>query len=232
MTTTRTTPASTTPARTTPARTRRALAAGLAAAALATGLAACGDDDGSGPDTGSSAVSVPEGADFNEADVVFATDMVQHHAQALAMVDMTTGRDLDPEVAALVEQIRSAQAPEIEQMVDWLTAWDQPVPPTVNDHANAHAEDGTGMDGSGGMDMDSDMPGMMSDAEMDALEEAPDASFQEEWLEMMVAHHEGAVEMAETEAAEGEDADAVALAESIVDSQGAEIEQMQALLGA
>ncbi|KQQ44103.1 hypothetical protein ASF50_03085 [Nocardioides sp. Leaf307] len=199
-------------------------------------MAACGDDDGSGSDTGSdrgsAAVSVPESADFNEADVVFATDMVQHHAQALAMVDMTTGRDLDPEVADLVEQIRSAQAPEIEQMVDWLTAWDQPVPPTVNDHANAHAEDGTGTDGSGGMDMDSDMPGMMSDAEMDALEEAPDASFQEEWLEMMVAHHEGAVEMAETEAAEGEDADAVALAESIVDSQSAEIEQMRALLGA
>ncbi len=77
------------------------------------------------------------------------------------------------------------------------------------------------------MDMDSDMPGMMSDAEMDALEEAPDASFPGGVAGDDGRPPRGGVEMAETEAAEARTPTRFALAESIVDSQGAEIEQMQ-----
>jgi len=42
--------------------------------------------------------------------------MIQHHAQALSMVDLTMDRRLDPEVQALADDIRAAQAPEIERM--------------------------------------------------------------------------------------------------------------------
>ncbi|HEY0775417.1 MAG TPA: DUF305 domain-containing protein, partial [Nocardioidaceae bacterium] len=107
-------------------RYTRALAA--TAAALTLTLGGC-----------SSTESSAGGEGFNDADVDFTTDMIQHHAQALSMVDLTMGRGLDPEMVELTEQIRAAQAPEIEKMVDWLEEWDQPVPETSRDHANAHA---------------------------------------------------------------------------------------------
>ncbi len=91
-------------------RSAGALALGLV---LALGVAGCGE--GSSADT--TAVSTTE---HNDADVRFASEMVQHHAQALSMVDLTLGRDLSPEVATLAEDIRGAQAPEIETMTDWL----------------------------------------------------------------------------------------------------------------
>lgn len=75
-----------------------------------------------------------------------------------------------------------------------------------------------------------DMPGMMSAEEMQALADASDAEFQDMWLEMMTEHHEGAIEMAKSEQAEGKYPDAVALAESIETAQDAEIETIQGLL--
>jgi uncharacterized protein (DUF305 family) len=212
-------------------RFRRALGVAALGLALGAGLTACGEDD----TTTTAEVSATE---HNDADVAFATDMIQHHAQALSMVDLTMDRPLDPEVEALAEQIRAAQAPEIEQMVDWLTSWGEDVPETVRDHANA-GHDMSDMDGSDMGDdmgddmggMDPDMPGMMSAADMDALASASDEEFQDMWLEMMIEHHEGAVEMAETERSEGRFEDAVDLAGSIIDSQSEEIATMQDLLG-
>jgi uncharacterized protein (DUF305 family) len=197
--------------------------------AVSLGLAACSDDPEHGADHPSS--SIAESEDFNQADVDFATDMIQHHAQALSMVDLTMGRPLDPEVQALAEQIRAAQAPEIEQMVDWLTAWGEDVPETVRDHANAGHDMGDMDMGDDMGGMDSDMPGMMSAADMDALAAASDEEFQDMWLEMMIEHHEGAVQMAETEQSEGRYKDAVDLAGSIIESQSEEIATMKDLLG-
>lgn len=201
----------------------------IPAAALAAvlALAGCGDDDAGATDETRTAAN---GDEFNDADVAFATDMIPHHAQALAMVDLTQGRELDPEVQRLTEDIRAAQAPEIEQMVDWLTAWDEPVPETMRDHANSH-DMGEG-DGHDMEEMDDgDMPGMMSDEEMTELEDAPDADFQTMWLEMMIDHHEGAVEMARTEQEDGVFEPATELAESIETSQEKEIALMEGLLG-
>ena len=196
---------------------RRLLPALLLPLLLGT-LAACGGEDepATAKDSGR--------AGFNEADVEFATAMIPHHAQALVMVDMTMGRQVDPELAALAEQIRAAQAPEIEQMADWLTTWDEPVPETMRDHANAHGDDH-----GGGHLEDSDMPGMMSADDLDALGSLSGTEFQVEWVESMIEHHEGAVEMAEQELEEGEFRDALHLAEHIVDAQSAEIETLEQL---
>jgi uncharacterized protein (DUF305 family) len=183
-------------------------------------LTACGGQEDEQP---SETRTAANGDTFNDADVAFASDMVQHHAQALQMVDMTLGRDLDPEVVRLTEEIRAAQGPEIETMTDWLTDWDQPIPETSRDHANAHGE--------GDMEMDEDMPGMMSPDQMDELMKAPDKAFQDMWLEMMIDHHEGAVEMARTEQADGANAAAIDLAEQIESAQEAEISEMETLLG-
>jgi uncharacterized protein (DUF305 family) len=203
--------------------TRRALSAFTLATILTFSAAGCGSDDDLG---GSVEVSATE---HNDADVEFSSNMLQHHAQALSMVDLTLGRPLDPEVAELAEQIRAAQAPEIETFTDWLTEWDEEIPETMRDHANAGHDEGhvgESMEG-----MDADMPGMMSAEDMTALEDAPDDEFQTRWLEMMVEHHAGAIEMAEDEIDQGQYEPAVDLAKDIVASQGAEIETMEGLLG-
>jgi uncharacterized protein (DUF305 family) len=183
-------------------------------------LAACGGDDGP---------QVLSDTEHNDADVAFATDMIPHHAQALAMVELTRDRPLDPQVESLVEQISAAQTPEIELMADWLVDWDEEVPDTMRDYSHAGHGDASMEESMEGMDH-GDMPGMMSAEEMTALEDAADADFQTMWLEMMVEHHEGAIEMAQTEQAEGEYRPAVELAGEIVEGQSAEIETMQDLL--
>lgn len=185
-------------------------------AALA--LTACGSEENSDHH----ASAIPAGEEFNQADVDFATHMIQHHAQALAMVDLTRGRELSPQVQRLADEILMAQGPEIELMTDWLTAWDQPVPETVRDHANAHG------DGSGGID--EDMPGAMTEEAMAALEDAPDDEFEQLWLEMMIEHHAGALDMAKDEQADGTFKPALRLAESIESAQQQEIATMEDLL--
>ncbi len=114
-------------------------------------------------------------------------------------------------------------------MSDWLQDWDEEIPETMRDHSNAgHDMEGMGdsMDG-----LDSDMPGMMSGDDFDELENASESAFQTMWLELMIEHHEGAVEMAEEEQENGQYQPAVELAGDVVDTQTAEIEKMKSLLG-
>jgi len=173
------------------------------------GAAACGDNgepDGAGDRQG-----------FNDADVQFATDMIPHHAQALEMVNLTMGRKLSPEVRALADDIMAAQGPEVEQMVDMLEEWGQPVPETSLDHS------GHGM-------AETDMPGMASPEEMASLEAAQGEQFEQMFLTMMIEHHRGAIEMAEEELANGQNAEAQLLAESIREAQQQEIDLMTELL--
>jgi uncharacterized protein (DUF305 family) len=193
---------------------------GAVVAAVAVGLAltGCGDDKNAADDVHTAS----NGDEYNDADVRFASDMIPHHAQALAMVDLTVGRRLDPEVGQLVEDIREVQAPEIELMTDWLTSWGEEIPETVRDHANAH--------GHGGMEMNGDVPGMMSEEEMAELERADDAAFHDLFLTMMIAHHEGAITMARVEQDEGHFQPATELAKAIETAQSEEITRMEGLL--
>lgn len=185
---------------------------------LSLALTACGGDDSTGSPTSS--------GDHNDADVSFASDMIQHHAQALTMVDLTVDRDLDPDFQQLAEGIRDAQGPEIETMSNWLEQWGEEVPATVRDHSNAEGHDMGDMADDTGMGM----PGMMSDEDLEELADASDADFEDLWLEMMIEHHEGAVSMAETEQEDGTYEPAVSLAEQIVATQTEEIATMQEML--
>ena len=203
----------------------RALGATTLALTLALSATACGNED----DGSSTTATETSETEHNDADVAFASEMLQHHAQALSMVDLTMERPLDPEVTDLAERIRAAQAPEIETFTDWLTEWDEEIPETMRDHSNAGHDDGDMGDSMEGMD--ADMPGMMSAEDMNALQDAPDDEFQTMWLEMMVEHHKGAVEMAQAQVDDGQYQPAIDLAEDIVASQTAEIETMEGLLG-
>lgn len=210
---------------------RRAIVAGTLLAATAT-LSACGGDESSSSSTATN--DSPTGSasavagEFNEADVTFASQMIVHHASAVHMAKMVDGKEVSAETAQLADAIEAAQTPEIEQMSTWLEAWGEPVP-DVGDMMSGM----NGMD-MGDMDMgdmsNMDMPGMMSEGEMSALADAEGAEFETMWLEMMVKHHQGAVEMAQTEQADGQYQPAIDLAEQIETSQTAEIDEMQAML--
>ncbi|WP_110180799.1 DUF305 domain-containing protein [Nocardioides solisilvae] len=205
-----------------------ALAAPLLVLLLALVAAGCsGDDD--------DVVAEPsEGAsetDHNEADVAFAQEMIPHHAQALVMVDMAQGRTTDPEFEQLLEAIRAAQGPEIEEMADWLVEWGEEVPETMRDHARGggHGGDDESM-GERMEGLDHGMPGMMGPEELEELDASADDRFQDMWLTMMIDHHEGAIEMAQDLQQDGQYGPAIALAESIEESQTAEIAQMEEML--
>jgi uncharacterized protein (DUF305 family) len=203
------------------------LGAALAATTLTLTLAACGGEDN---DHEAHAEQTAANGDvFNDADVDFASAMIPHHAQALVMVDLTRGRELSPQLRQVTEDIQAAQGPEIELMTGWLTDWDQPIPETMRDHVNS-GHDMDDMGGSETSDDSSDMPGMMSEEEMADLEAAQGAGFEEMWLQMMVEHHQGAIEMAQSEQEDGVFEPAIELAESIETSQQAEIDHMEELL--
>ena len=207
------------------AKTRtRALSALALTLVLGAGLTACGED--TSEPAANAEVSTTE---HNDADVTFASDMITHHAQALSMVDLTLDRPLDPEVQALAEDIRETQGPEIETMADWLTEWGEDVPETMRDHVNGGHDMDDMSDNLDDMGHD-DMPGMMSADDIDELESSADAEFQDMWLEMMIEHHEGAVDLAQTEQAEGRFKDAVDLAGQVITTQTAEIDTMKELL--
>ncbi|CAI9418038.1 hypothetical protein HIDPHFAB_03170 [Nocardioides sp. T2.26MG-1] len=197
--------------------TKKTLAAVALLAASGLTLTACGDDTSG--DSDGQAQSSDTATSFNDADVTFAQQMIPHHQQAVEMAQMADGRATSAEVKELAENIEAAQGPEIETMTNWLEEWGQEVPSGDMEHGDM---------GHGG----GDMAGMMDDEQMSDLEDAMGGSWDQMFLEMMIEHHEGAIEMAETEVDEGESPEAVALAEKIITDQQAEIALMQDLLDA
>lgn len=186
-------------------------------------LGACGNNDGTSGTTTEptpKATTSAAAAAFNDADVTFAQDMIPHHRQAVDMAELAETRAESPQVKKLAAQIKAAQDPEIQTMTGWLEEWGKDVPEDMGD-----------MEGHGGMDMGDDMPGMMSSEDMDKLEAAKGAQFDKLFLDMMIEHHEGAVEMAKTEQADGKYATAKQLAATIEKAQTAEIATMRQLLG-
>jgi uncharacterized protein (DUF305 family) len=204
--------------------TRTTARLGRLAGALIAGtlvLTGCADDTAghNGHTTGSDASTTSSAsteASFNDADVAFATGMLPHHDGAIAMSELAAGRAADPRVLDLASRIEAAQTPEIDTLTTWLTEWG------VDDTSGAHHD---GMDH--GAD---DMGGMMSEEDMTALANASGAEFDRLFLTQMIEHHRGATAMAEREAADGQNADALAMAENIRDTQNAEIAEMQTLL--
>lgn len=189
---------------------RAAMATALAAGA-ALSLTACAM-----PFTAGGGTMMGGDGDQNAADIMFVQMMIPHHEQAIEMSEIILAKDgVDPEVSALAEQIRAAQDPEITLMEQWLDDWGLPSMSGMG-----------GMDhvGSGGMD------GMMSDEQMEELESAEGVAGSTLFLELMIDHHEGAVEMAEDVIDDGRSSDVRELAEQIITSQTAEIATMRELL--
>ena len=170
-------------------------------------------------------------ADHNDADVAFATDMIGHHAQAIQMANFTIGREgVDPRIARLAEEIRVDQTREIDTMSGWLRDWDEPVPETgfATGDGHTHSDDPYGAMGGD----HPGMPGMMSADELRTLAEAPADEFDALWIQMMVAHHEGAIQMAQEVQDEGRSEDVADLAGEIESAQRAEVKDLKGWLDA
>jgi uncharacterized protein (DUF305 family) len=164
---------------------------------------------------------------FNDADVMFAQQMIPHHQQAIEMAQMAASHTQNPKVRALAARIEAAQAPEIKTMTGWLHAWGKPVPTAMPGMMSPMP----GMMGSPTPGMSgAAVPGMMSPQEMSQLAAAHGAQFDRLFLQMMITHHQGAVEMARTEQAEGLNPAAKKLARQIETSQTAQIALMQHML--
>ncbi|TIH36185.1 DUF305 domain-containing protein [Subtercola vilae] len=205
-----------------------------AAIAAALTLSACSGSNSNMPgmDMGGSSMSsaaptAGASATFNTADVTFAQDMLPHHQQAVAMSDTLLAKGNVPEtVLQLANTIKSEQSPEIVKLNGWLTEWGatSASTPTSTDMSGMSTPGSTAMSG---MSMGT---GMMSQDDMDKLAAATGNDAAKLYLQQMIVHHTGAIDMAKTELTAGQNADAMALAQSIVTSQTAEITTMQTML--
>ena len=175
----------------------------LFVAAVAIVFAACSSS--------SSDTATPE---FNDDDVMFAQMMIPHHEQAIELADIA----LDPATAAsddvrkLAADIKTAQDPEIERMTSLLSSWEQPLAadPSI-DHGSM-------------------MKGMLTVEELDSLGTLTGTDFDRAWLAAMIAHHEGAIDMATDVRESGINSEIATLADDVTTTQSSEIELMTSLL--
>jgi uncharacterized protein (DUF305 family) len=172
----------------------------LAAALL---LAACsqgGDEQGGA----TSAAPAP-----NDADVTFTQNMIPHHQQAIEMAKLVESHTDRPELRTLADSIVASQGQEITQLQGWLKSWGKPETPDGMAH--------------GGMEM----PGTMSEADMNRLMESTGTDFDLAFVEMMAAHHQGAIDMAKTELKDGSLPEVTQFAQKVIDDQQKEVDQLQ-----
>jgi uncharacterized protein (DUF305 family) len=189
----------------------------LAAVAAALFLSSCSSpasDGHTGEEHSDEPVITGQPAGYNADDVAFATNMIPHHQQAVELSAMVPDRSTNDQLVALAKQISAAQQPEINVMKVFLVQW------------NENPDTNSGHSGHG-----STVAGMVDEATMTKLTSLNGAEFDRLWLESMISHHQGAIEMAKAEIANGDNVDAKTLAKNIVTTQEAEIGQMKQMLG-
>ena len=189
-------------------------AAVLAAALLLSSCSSQAADGHAAPPQSDQPVITGQPAGYNADDVAFATNMIPHHQQAVDLSALVPDRTTNAELLAMATQISAAQQPEISVMKVFLVQWNES-PDTNSGHTGHGAT----------------MQGMVDEVTMTKLKSLNGAEFDKLWLESMISHHQGAIEMAKAEITNGDNVDAKALAKNIVTTQEAEIGQMKQMLG-
>ncbi|MGC4939940.1 DUF305 domain-containing protein [Kribbella sp. DT2] len=153
--------------------------------------------------------------EHNKADVIFASQLILHHQQAVQMAGMSEYFAKTAAVKRLGTSLKGVNAVEVRQMSALLVAWGEPIPsPSHSDHSVSDA-----------------VPGMMTEEELSDLGDADGELFDRMWTQMMIRHHRGAVAMAKIQQAAGKNPAMVGLAKKILTRQNAEIATMQRWLG-
>jgi uncharacterized protein (DUF305 family) len=169
--------------------------------------------------TGTAAAPSPSAA-VDADDVRFLQEMVVHHAQAVVMVDLARDHLTDPQVKALASRIADEQEPEIAYMAKLLRERRADVPPQAeNPHFAANSHGGHGS-----------MPGMATPQQLEDLAAARGVEADRLWLELMVAHHRGALAMVLDQQRHGSDDVVTQLGDEVHVTQLAQINHMQRML--
>jgi uncharacterized protein (DUF305 family) len=152
-----------------------------------------------------------------EADVVFVRDMLHHHAQALVMTGYVDERADSDDIRLLAQRMDISQTAEMEQLERWLQDRGEP----VRDPDAAHADH-------------SGMPGLLTEDEIAKLEASEGEEFDRLFLEYMIRHHEGAVDMVHDldDAGGGVEIAIGDIARHVEADQNIEIARMQEMLAA
>lgn len=156
-----------------------------------------------------------------DADVSFMQGMIQHHAQALLMTSLVPTRTDSRDLPLLARRMEISQEDEIELMRQWLADRGEQAPTLHRVHGHAH-----------GPRADERMPGMATEAELTQLRVARGELFDRLFLELMIRHHEGALQMVRELdlSGGGVEPNVGAFARHVEADQAIEIARMQNLL--
>jgi len=173
----------------------------------------------------------------SSAEVGFARDMSVHHAQAVAMAEAIRDRTTDPDLKLIAANIALGQQNLIGRMNGWLDEWGLPISSTNTPMAWMDTNSKANSADMGSMVMNSSpaasamsMPGMATRPEISALSTLPINQAEISFLQLMIAHHRGGVQMAVAILARTQRPDVRLVANSIVKSQGSEIDVMTQML--
>jgi uncharacterized protein (DUF305 family) len=155
----------------------------------------------------------------DSVDVGFARDMGAHHAQAVEIAELLRDRSDDEDLRRIAADIALTQQAQIGQMRGWLDIWGRPptsVAPPMGWMGHEHPPGSVVI-----------MPGMASADEIAALTDARGAEAERLFLELMIRHHHGGVEMASYAADHADETVVRTLARGMVEAQTAEIAQLE-----
>ncbi|MEO6359250.1 MAG: DUF305 domain-containing protein [Sphingomicrobium sp.] len=127
---------------------------------------------------------------FTAADIHFMQMMIVHHQQAVDMAALAPSRTNHPQLLTIAGRITAAQQDEMKFMREWLTARGAPVTMAAMDHSMMAMPHPMSHSGPA-------MKGMATPAQMAALSASKGAAFDRQFLDLMIAHHRGAVDMVE-----------------------------------
>jgi len=173
------------------------------------------------------------------AGVAFMTGMIGHHGQAVVIAGWCPSHGASATVRAFCERVAVSQLDEIKFMRDWLAARHQPLPPTAAPGDGTSATAGpmrmSGMDSTMRMPATHEpmrMPGMLTAEQLATLDQARGPAFDRLFLEDMIRHHQGAIEMVQhlTESDPDDDDALMMYATNVAADQAAEIGLMQRIL--
>lgn len=152
----------------------------------------------------------------SEADLRYVARMIVHHRQALDMTALAPDRAQDETVRGLASRIHDTQGPEIAAMEQWQRQYAENAPA----HGHSAELPDVGHES---------MPGMATEEQVAALAAARGADFDRLFLQLMIAHHEGAVRMAVEVLSTGRDVRVEEMANDVAASQTDEIDRMKAI---
>lgn len=156
----------------------------------------------------------------------FARDMQAHHAQAVEMSVVLRERAQDETLRSIALDVLTIQQQQIGQMAAWLRLWGLPAASPNGSMAWMSGEHGHGAVG-GGL---SEMPGWVAAEDLARLRDADGVEAERLYLELMIAHHAGAVDMARYAVEHARHPEVVRFAQGVVDSQTRETVVLQDLL--